>query len=574
MTATLAATQPPVDRVNFDLDLEAQCEAIWGATLEQERYEESLRRHMPDVMIFDGDWNLHHILGGAEYKATFSFVSNDSGPGQTDIPFDSPVAQWIHDMDGRMNRGEKRNVHVAVEHCGARWSGRMDKCSVITNEDGDQILSVTWLHDYENLKWYTVWSNPFLPAAFQFPRAFLLAGPVPWVLLTTLHLQLIREHNALITIPDDPLDFGSYLDVFDQSTWDVVVKPVTFLDALAEGWVWGVVSSRWANWHDMAKSQLEDGEFSVVVRRFFEGDPQPWDGANLSHGTLWVDIVDKSGRMVGTSHGGNIFDGLVVTAEEFADDFIDSTYEVIADVNLPEEYSLLGFKSTAREMPYVIFREGPGSAIQTSEFHVSPAKGVQVNVGGHSMPGVNEAISASIQAAGDVLGGIVQIGSLGGSIDALVKPLYEDTILAWWSVKSTQRAQNSGRSRYFEYFQDGANKAYTIASLMVLRAGFWATKTVISTKVSIVDGAPFMVGDNGVGHFFLDDRVGIVLRNDTRKRIHMDRARRIDLSWSSDDPWPKWDIFIGDERALQDPAQRAWAKIEAIVAALRDLGVY
>ena len=92
---------------------------------------------------------------------------------------------------------------------------------------------------------------------------------------------------------------------------------------------------------------------------------------------------------------------------------------------------------------------------------------------------VAAATSATIQAGFDLLGGLLQIGSLGGSIDALLKPLYEDTVLAFWSVKSFERAQKSGWDRYFEYWQDGANKAYTIASLMVLRAGFWATKTTI-----------------------------------------------------------------------------------------------
>lgn len=570
--ATAVLDYEPI-QLDFDnLDLRAQCEAIWDETIKQERAEVRLRRQPPIVRIFDGEWELHHVLA-TEYRAEFSFISNDSGPGQTDIPFTSEVAQWIHDMQGRMDRGEKRNVHITVDYCGARWSGRLDKATLKSDEDGDQTLSVTWLHDYENLKWYSVWSNPFLPAAFQAPRAFILAGPVPWILKLSLFLQFFREHNPLITIPDDPLNLASWFSGLDQSTWSIVVKPTSFFEAMASGAVWGMVSSRWANWHDMAKIMLEDAEYSVVCRRWLEGDPEPWPDAKLRSGTLVIDIVDKSGVMIGTSRGGTMFDGLFRTAAEFADDFIDSTDDLIADNDIPEDYFIPGLRLTRKEMPYVIYRDGDQSPIQTSEFTVSPAKGIQVNVGGHSMPGVNEAISASIQAGFDILGGIAQIGSLGGTVDTLVKPLYEDTVLAWWSVKSTQRAQNSGWSRYFEYFQDGANKAYTIAALMVLRAGFWATKTTISCKVSVVDGAPFMVGDSGLGHFFLDDRVGIALRNDTRNRIQMDRCRRIDLKWDEETP-PEWQLTIGDERALQDPAQRAWGKIESIVAALRDLGVY
>ena len=390
-----------------------------------------------------------------------------------------------------------------------------------------------------------------------------------------LFLQIFREHNPLITWPDDPLDPAGWFNSLDQSTWETVVKPTSFIDAMASGVVWGVFISRWANFHDASHIMVEDAELLWTCERYLEGDPDPWPGANLRHGTLVIDLVDKSGVNIGTSHGGSIFDGLVRTVVEFADDFIDSTENVIADTEVPQDYFLPGVKFTRKELPYVVFREDETSAIQTSQWINSPSKGVQVATGGHSMPGVNEAISASIQAAGDILGSLAQIGSLGGTIDTLLKPLYEDTILAWWAVKSSQRAQNSGWSRYFEYFQDasqsGGGKAYTIASLMVLRAGFWATKTTISWKAQVADGLPYVVGDNGLGHFFLEDRVGLVLKGDTK--IHMDRCRKLDLAWGEEDP-PEWQISIGDDRLLQDPAAKAWGKLEQLVAGMRDLGVW
>lgn len=138
-------------------------------------------------------------------------------------------------------------------------------------------------------------------------------------------------------------------------------------------------------------------------------------------------------------------------------------------------------------------------------------------------------------------------------------------------MKSPQRAQNSGWSRLFEYFQQGSDRAYTLAALMVLRAGFWATKTQISWKIQVDSGRPFMVGDRGVGHFFLDDRVGLRLKGSPE--IHMDRCRKIDLAWDADNP-PEWQLTIGDDRIFQDPAQRAWGKIEQLISGLRDLGVY
>jgi len=420
-------------------------------------------------------------------------------------------------------------------------------------------------------KWYSVWSNPFLPAAFQFPRAFLIAGPTDWALKMCLFLQIFREHNPIITWPDDPLHLSSWFTDLDMTQWHMVIKPKSFLDCMASGVIWSIPISRWANWHDMAHQPLEDAEMSVTCTRYLNGDPPPWDGANLRHGALVIDIIDKSGVYVGTSHGGTIFDGLARTAVQFGEDFIDSTQVVITDTSVPPEYYQGQTKLTMKQLPYVVFREGHTSPIQTSAWINSPAKGIQVNCGGHSMPGVNETISATIQAGFDMLGSLFFVSSLGATVDTMLKPLYEDTVLAWWSVKNGSRATNSGWERLFEYFQQGANKAYTIASLMVLRAGFWATKTTVSWKVKVSDGLPFMVGDRGLGHFFLDDRVGLVLEGDTQ--IHMDRARKLELVWS-EDGYTEWDITVGDERIFEDPAQRAWGKIEQLIAGLRDLGVY
>lgn len=387
---------------------------------------------------------------------------------------------------------------------------------------------------------------------------------------TTLFANIFREHNPLVTWPDDPLDLNEWFTSLDQSNWPVVVKPQSFLDAAASGVVWGVLISRWATFHDACHVMLEDAELTIRCDRYLEGDDPPWEGADLRYGTLVIDIVDKSGVYIGTSNGGSIFDGLIRTAIEFTDEFVDGTLQVVADVETPTDYFTIGHKYTDTAKPYVVFQEGDNSPIRSSAWINSPAKGVQVNIGGHSMPGVNETISASIQAAFDIIGSVAQIGSLGGTVDTILKPLYEDTVLAWWSVKSPIRAQNSGWARLFEYFQQGSDRAYTLSALMVLRAGFWATKTQISWKVQ-TDGRPFMVGDRGIGHFFLDDRVGLRLKGDDT--IHMDRARKIDLAWDPENP-PEWQLTIGDDRNFMDPSQRAWGKIESLIAGLRDLGVY
>ena len=173
---------------------------------------------------------------------------------------------------------------------------------------------------------------------------------------------------------------------------------------------------------------------------------------------------------------------------------------------------------------------------------------------------------------GDLTAMIPGVPPLGGAADAALKPLYTDTILSWMSVDSPQRRNNSGWSRYFEYFQDGADKAYTLSSLLVLRAGFYATKTWFTHELAISDAAPFLVGDNGLGHFFLGDRIGATIPGDFTGEVYVDRVCRLSLAWDRDAN-PEWMPVIGDNRALQDPGQRAMELIEDIKAAIHDLGV-
>lgn len=180
----------------------------------------------------------------------------------------------------------------------------------------------------------------------------------------------------------------------------------------------------------------------------------------------------------------------------------------------------------------------------------------------------NEAISAGVQAAGDVIGNFLQIGSIGGSIDAILRPLYEDTVLAWMEVKLFGRAQKQGWSRYFEYFQQGSGKAYTLSSVMVLRQGAWATRPYSTIQLVVRDAHPFVVGE----YFWIGDRVGATRKFDYSGRIYIDRVSKLTRARSRE-AWQSWAITIGDDRALQDPAQVLWEQGESLIAAVQELGV-
>lgn len=368
------------------LTLKEQCEAIWAATKAHEEAEERSRREPPLMRIWDGDWHLHGVLS-TEYSAEFTWIDNAAGSGLTEIPLDDPIARWIWSVKDRIENGEKRNVHITVDKDGARWSGRLHDHTVEKREDGTRVLVVRWMHDMENLKYYQIWSNPFFPAALQFPRTFILAGPSIWCLKTALFLNIMREQESVWHLPDDPMNQTSSGP--GMSNWSVVVKPTTFADDMNAGTLWSVPYSRWKYFHDMADQILEDSQLSIVCRRYIEtDDEQPIAGETLRNGCLVFDIVDQSGYYTDTSNGGDPWLGLKRTFAQFAEDFIDSVQEPIVDPVVPDSYKIPGQKLTDKTCPYVVYYEGDETGIESSKFIYTPATAMQINCGGTSMPGV------------------------------------------------------------------------------------------------------------------------------------------------------------------------------------------
>lgn len=554
-----------------------QCEAIWNASMVTRRDEERVRGETPVMRIWDAEWHMQHLVGNP-LSYEFEWVENDTGTGEIVVFAESSVGQWLIDIDARIQAGQGVAPHITCDYVGGRWGGRLEDVSIEATDTGDEIVTATFLHDYENVKWIECWPTPFLPAAIQW-KAWILLGPSDWCALTTLMVNLWRSQNSLLTLPDDPLDLSSYSLGFDVSEWPIVVNPISFIDAMAGGSLWSMPIIRMKTWHDAFQAILADAELSVQADRWLEGDDEPWEGANLRSGTLVISIVNKSGRYTGTSESGNLFAGLFNTIAQFTADSIDTTLSLITDTDMPGEYLTIGYKSTDRTMPYVILRPGHTPGVISAKFTVTPEKGYQILTGGRSMPGVNEAISAIIQAIGDVIGDNIvvpvlgnSLGSIGGAIDALLKPFYENTILAWTATTSQARGQNMGWSRYFEFFQDGADQAYTLNSLMVIRTGLWATRRKHTHEIRIMDACPWTLGDNGVGHMWLSDRVGTTAPRDNSGKVWVDRIVKMVLKADETTFHPDWDITIGGDKDT-DPFLKAMGWISQTMTGLHDVGV-
>lgn len=538
----------------------------------------------PFVRLWDGNWALRGICG-AEISGDFKWLLNESGQGVLVLPHDNYLAEWAVATNNNLGvHGATQNVHITVDKNGARWDGRMQKADIKTDEHGVTTVELTFLHSYEEVKHVTCWSSPFLPAAFQFPKNWLLAGPSIYMLKLTLFVQLLRLEASLWALPDDPLNINEWFNL-NQSTWPIVVAPS---DLLTDESLWCIINARWQGFHEIAAPILDYAQLAVTTRRYLIGDPPPWPGAVLANGTLVVDIVDKSGFYTGTSQGGNVLTGLEYTIEVIANDFLDNQSNVLPDPDNPSKYVNPGWIGTLPNAPWVIYRPELHTGVQTSDFTITPFTDVQILSGGHSNPLINDGITTAIQLAGLLAGAAIQavVGPASlATIDAeaiasqlsdiavtLLSPLYTDVVLAWVSFKDATRAFNAGWSHYYEFFQTGANNAYTLDSLIALAEGMWATRSYFSHKLTVQNGQPYMIGDQGQGDFFLGDRVGSTVTGMPPGSIYVDQITQLELTWNRTDG-VNWGITIGTNKETEEPLLKGLSMLQSLVGVVQQLAV-
>ncbi|UXE03742.1 minor tail protein [Gordonia phage ObLaDi] len=521
----------------------------------------------PIIRLWDGNWVYRGRVSNA-ISVNFQFKYNATGVAVIELPLDSFLAAWVLDIDNRTT-----NIHITMDKDGARWGGRMKSAEVQINSDGTEQIVLTFAHDFEELNYILAWCNPFLPAIVQFPRLFALAGPSIYMLKLALFLNLLRLFTNLWALPDDPLDPEEWVSGLDMRNWPIVIKPQPLL---SDSSMWSVLSSRFKTWVEMGQDALDDGQLMVVCRRWLTGDPPPWGNFTPRHGALVIDIVDKSGYYSpeGTFTGGDLFNGFKRTVAQFADDFLTETLDSVVDDYEETQYLVQDWMGTTPVKPWVRLRcGGARSPVRTASFTITPPTAVQIVGGGQSPYGVNEGISAAITGGLGAVGATFMFSALGSVVDTVAKPLYTDTIAAWMSYKHLIRAQKAGWSHYQEFRADSSSKAYMLSSALLMRTALWATRGTFTHKVEVDSGAmPYLIGDNGEGHFFLGDRIGTTVRGAPRGKLFVDQVTEMTFKYDRKTT-PGWEFIVGDAKAAEQPQVRLMRKIKNITGTLHDLGV-
>lgn len=587
----------------------ADHEALWNKLQARRCAREQARLAPVLTRLWDGDYNLRGQVAG-ERAGDFEFIENDVGTAFLQLSLDHYLAKWIMNFRGRA----KRNVHVTFDKQGARWAGCMTDYRVVREDNGDCYLEVNFVHDYEQAKHILCWSNPFLLPELQFPKLWIIFGPAKWCLLMTLFVNILRLETSIWTLPDNPLDPSEYFPLsLNISNWRNIVKPFPFLGDNSNT---TIVFSRFKKFYDLAKPILDDSQLTIECRRYLHGeDPHPFEDLRgelnigpledllslipIRHGALVWDIIDNSEWGTETAFGGSLLTGFVRAMVHIASDGLTEGVDVFTgDATFPGEYYRPGFLGTNPKAPHVVFQEGKYTGIKSSEFKYTEATDTSFVGGGHSMPGINEGISALVNIGGDVLtsfinsqlaalgavGGAIDLPPLGGLMDAVLNPIYSDVFAAFMQIPTLRAAGMSlpiagledivtglGDFHLFEGWIEGADKAYTISLVAAARAAIWATRAHTSHTLKVSDASPYYIGAPGYGHFWLGSRVGTtVLGYPDPNTIFVERVKRLKYAWDKDGP-KGWDIGIG-YREPQDPALKALEWVRELNTGLGDLG--
>lgn len=524
-------------------------------------YEDRFKQ-ATDITLWDGNWNLVCEIVG-EYEHEFTFLRNDAGDATLVLPIDHYAAEVLVDKD----QWPTKSMYLVFEKDGARWSGRIENMKVSVNYQGDRQIELSAVHDYKKLKELLVWSNPFLPDVVQFPKAWFLFGPSRWAVTLTLFVNLLRKNLSLWKLPDDPLNIGQWFDL-DMSNWNMVVIPTNLVTDSSPT---AVLSSRFRYFHDCVIDILNDAQLTIECRRFLPGDPNPFEGKhiNIRHGCLVIEVVDKSGWNKETAFSGSLTSGFIRGIKRvIGEEGMIEGLEIIDRPTHPSDYSQPGFFGTNPRAPWVVMEHGDYTNIQASEFDYTPAGPIQWVTGGSSMPGVNEALKAAVIGIGGFLGSFIGQSQLGSVAAEILEPVYSDVFLAFNSWKDRGRASDHGWDAPFEYWADGADKAFTISAVSALRRAKYDTEDKISTTVEMANGAPYYFGPKGYGDFFIGDRIGVHAMGMPKDKLYVEMVESATYS-----PEDGWSFEIG-KPMFRSGMEYLVDKFERHTSALKELGVW
>lgn len=532
---------------------------VWDSAVEvrrmdlAEREDQAFRADQTAVVTY-----YDRFLGevgeeGRYISLEFSYTRNSAGGLKMKLQRDTLYFDHLFRADADGISAENRTAPITVETKAFRWDGYITRVAIIREDDGTEYIDLEAIHCWQHIATTALWASPFAPILAQWPRHMVLFGPTETLIGIYMACNLIRQQGA--AFPEQWGDAPEWVRGGD-SLWPIAMVPVWIATDTSK---WAAGSARF----DMASeffAQWLDDSGVILNARFYlpdRGDEQPapqWFHLDRPTVVLWTE--DKSGV---TGPTGTLLDGLI----SFFEDFIDDTTPVrYPNFNSQSEYEAVyansGPLGTVRKLPHVWYLQGEYSSIGASEIALHKPLATSVIVGGKSPGWVNAGIEIAMKNLLSWIGLLIGIPGL----DSLYQGQLDDVFLAWFAYENSERTREAGPFAFKEHVVTNSSKAFTLDGVMAGRAGLYQTRGYTSQKVSVGDGAPYLIGRD----FELGDQIGFQLGD----AVFTDHVTQ--MTFRDDrETGARWELTIGDGGDEDDTVTKAWNRLSKLASAVQSL---
>lgn len=441
-----------------------------------------------------------------------------------------------------------------------RWGFKVTDVFVGRAEDGEVTVTLQLIENREHWKHVLFGATIFAPPEAQPIKCWLLPANCRTAIALTGAANFARLFNPALAVFTNLLNPGAYVGAalgapgnfsfLNHPLQMQFVNPITDTSRLT------VLMSRWQDAHNVTDAMLRDAGCFLRSYTFLvdedEDSPHPelalLVGEKLARPTrnCIVFAVQEIEHYEGVT--GLAPDGAIKLLAATADDLITNTLFAEYDENGDGVTDPLIRKwfGAAPEVPSLVFRDGPRSAIITSERHMYKSKAKHIMTGGKSPQWLNQvqtfliryAISKIAEAITSIPGAPAQIPGSEG-IENIYQNQADDVFFAFIRYTDPNRELRSADFGLLEEFVQGSGSAYVIATPLTIREGLDKTKPRQVFKVEVRNARPHRI--------FVDCDMGDPALFEIDGILHQTHVSAVGLR--EDETTPKtFRLSIGDDR--------------------------
>lgn len=482
--------------------------------VDEEAKGQKLYRLWDKSMRYIGTVHTHKSLDAEK-------MQHDSGTGKIVLRGSDWLVKFLRtDVRAEEDLNFTIDPYPHRRHYKHRIGFKVTDVAVGRAEDGEVTVTLEIIENREHWKHILFGATVFAPPEAQPIKAFLLPGNCRTIITAAGAANLARLFNPALAVFTNLLNPGAYvgaaLGVGVPGNFSFLNHPIQmqFVNPITDTSRLSVLMSRWQDAHSVTEAMLRDAGCQVQVYVWLEEDeesPHPelamliGEKAARPRRNCYVIAVEETDQYAGVT--GTALDGAIKLLAATGDDLISTVLYADEDGDGRNDPLIRKWFGAAPEVPSLVFRDGPRSAIVSSEHHMYKSKAKTIMTGGKSPQWLNQvqtflvryAISKIAEAITSIPGAPAQLPGSEG-IENVYQNQGDDVFFAFVRYTDINRELSSADFGFLEEFVQGSGSAYVIATPLTIREGLEKTKPYHAFKVEVRNGRPHRAFiDYGIG---------------------------------------------------------------------------